>query len=384
MSVINAIREVKMKQRYFAKVFLSMLFIFTLFITIPMFGVRTYAASKVKLSRTKMTMCMSDTQKLKVEGSSKKVTWSSSNKKVAKVSSKGDVKALKAGKATITADVAGKKLKCKVTVYSTIGTYFGLWNVNWDPSPEGKKLTEAEAAEVRTAINRLFNRTYISQKLAPYEVKPAVTFVPMGIMEPDGGQFYTHAGPKNAGYYSDKAQKSAAMKILKKYYTVSGGKLTNFPKMEYAYNAEGESHEKIGKYLQSKAKEVGIDMTLKAYDWETYQKVMADGKFIFARMGWAGADNDALVFLETYASTKSTENHSRLGIGKHASKSVYSVKLKGIGNYKNLKGTWKQTYQKLIAKIKTEKNAAIRNKLLHKAEDLLMETGCICPIYYYQ
>ena len=46
---------------------------------------------------------------------SAKVTWKSSNKKVATVN-KGTVKAKKAGKTTITAKVSGKTLKCSVTV----------------------------------------------------------------------------------------------------------------------------------------------------------------------------------------------------------------------------------------------------------------------------
>ena len=45
-----------------------------------------------------------------------KVKWSSSQKKVATVSSKGKVIAKKKGKAVITATVKGKKYKCKLTV----------------------------------------------------------------------------------------------------------------------------------------------------------------------------------------------------------------------------------------------------------------------------
>jgi uncharacterized protein YjdB len=46
-----------------------------------------------------------------------KITWSSSNKKVATVTSKGVVKAKKKGKATITVKSSnGKKATCKVTV----------------------------------------------------------------------------------------------------------------------------------------------------------------------------------------------------------------------------------------------------------------------------
>ena len=48
--------------------------------------------------------------------SREKVTFTSSNKKVAKVDSKGRIKALKPGKATITVKVGNKKVKFKVTV----------------------------------------------------------------------------------------------------------------------------------------------------------------------------------------------------------------------------------------------------------------------------
>lgn len=56
------------------------------------------------------------TVKLKVIGNSGKATWSSGNKKVAKVDSKGKVTGIKAGKATIKAKIGNKTYQCKVTV----------------------------------------------------------------------------------------------------------------------------------------------------------------------------------------------------------------------------------------------------------------------------
>lgn len=341
-----------------------------------------YAASAIKISKTKMTLCVGETKRLKVSGTTKKVSWSSSNKKVATVSSKGKVKALKAGMATITAKVAGKKLRCKVKASDSIGTYFCLWNVNSDLSPAGRKLTAAEAAEVRRAVNLLVNRTHIAASIVGGGRKPASTFVAMGITEPDGSEFYKQAGPDHAGYYPLKPQKTAAMKILKKYYEVSNGKVTDFPAISYIYNIEGEVHKAIAEYLQSTLKAAGIKLTVIGYDWDTYQKKIKNGGFTMARMGWIADTNDALNFLQEYV-PRSSGNFCRLGKGKHASVSGYNVKLKGIGTYKNLKGTWKQTYQKLISLIKKEKKEEIRSRLLHKAEDLIMETGCICPLYYY-
>ena len=75
-----------------------------------------YAATKVKLNKTKVTLYEGDSIKLKVTGTLKKVIWKSSNIAVATVSSKGVVKAKKKGSAKITATVQGKKCTCKVTV----------------------------------------------------------------------------------------------------------------------------------------------------------------------------------------------------------------------------------------------------------------------------
>ena len=73
-------------------------------------------AASIKLNKTSLTIYIGQTSTLKVRGTSKKVTWSTSNKKVATVSSKGVVSAKSSGNATITAKVSNKNLKCKVTV----------------------------------------------------------------------------------------------------------------------------------------------------------------------------------------------------------------------------------------------------------------------------
>ena len=55
-------------------------------------------------------------QTLKITGTKKKVTWKSSNKKIAKVSISGKVTALKVGTVTITGTVSGRKFTCQVIV----------------------------------------------------------------------------------------------------------------------------------------------------------------------------------------------------------------------------------------------------------------------------
>lgn len=72
-------------------------------------------AASVKLSKSSLTLYVGKSATLKVNGTKSNVKWSSSNKSVATVTTKGKVTAKKAGSATITAKVSGKSLKCKVT-----------------------------------------------------------------------------------------------------------------------------------------------------------------------------------------------------------------------------------------------------------------------------
>lgn len=74
------------------------------------------ASAAAKLNCTSKKLYVGQTYKLKVFGTKKKVKWSSSNSRVAKVNSQGKVTAKKAGAATITVKGSGKNLKCKITV----------------------------------------------------------------------------------------------------------------------------------------------------------------------------------------------------------------------------------------------------------------------------
>ena len=73
-------------------------------------------AAKSKINKSKVSLYVGKTVTLKVTGSSQKVVWNSSKKKVATVNAKGKVIAKKAGTAIITAKVQNKKYKCRVTV----------------------------------------------------------------------------------------------------------------------------------------------------------------------------------------------------------------------------------------------------------------------------
>lgn len=63
----------------------------------------------------------------------------------------------------------------------------------------------------------------------------------------------------------------------------------------------------------------------------------------------------------------------------HKDEAIYSVTIDGVKK-DNLK--WADAYDAVIAKTKNT-SGDVRNEYLHQAEDILMSTGAICPIYYY-
>lgn len=74
------------------------------------------AAAKPSISKKRASLGVRQTLQLKIKNNKKKIKWSSSNKKVAAVSSKGLVTAKKAGRAKITAKIGKKKYYCNITV----------------------------------------------------------------------------------------------------------------------------------------------------------------------------------------------------------------------------------------------------------------------------
>lgn len=88
-------------------------------ITVKNNGVKktfTVTVKNPKLNATSKTLKKGKTFTIKVTGKIGKATFKSSDKKVATVTSKGKVKAMSKGKATITVTANGVKLKCKITV----------------------------------------------------------------------------------------------------------------------------------------------------------------------------------------------------------------------------------------------------------------------------
>lgn len=276
-----------------------------------------------------------------------------------------------------------------------IGTYYVCWNINEQILPASSTLTGEEAeqakAEIRNAVSLLIDRNYIVDEIAQGGQIPASSFVAMGLTDADGSEFYKNTGVSTSydGYFDAskealEANYASAVETLKKYYTFdeASGKFTDFPSMTYLYNTN-ESHKAIGEYIQSALDAVGITLNLENQEWNTFLNTRKEGDYSIARNGWLADYNDPISFLDMWT-TASGNNDVQFGKGDNAALKLYSLDLTDLGSdIKVENGTWAETYDVLISEIKACTDTEKRYKMMHKAEDMIMATGCITPIYYY-
>ncbi|MBQ2987077.1 MAG: peptide ABC transporter substrate-binding protein [Tyzzerella sp.] len=280
-------------------------------------------------------------------------------------------------------------------VAGQIGTYYVSWNINEEVLPEGSTLTGAEKlaaeSEIRNAISLIFDRNYIVEKIAQGGQVPASSFVAMGMTNPDGSEFYKknpisddYFGYYNVASEAIEANYNSAIDTLKKYYTYdeASKKFTNIPSMTYLYNTN-EAHQAIGEYLQSAMAGIGITVELQNQEWNTFLNTRKEGNYNIARNGWVADYKDPICFLDMWV-TVSGNNDVQYGKGAHAAIKAYDLDLTKLGyDVKVEDGTWAETYDVLISKIKSCTDAEKRYEMMHIAEDMLMSTGCITPLYFY-
>ncbi|MBE7002562.1 MAG: hypothetical protein E7421_07760, partial [Ruminococcaceae bacterium] len=98
---------------------------------------------------------------------------------------------------------------------------------------------------------------------------------------------------------------------------------------------------------------------------------------------WVADYTDPICFLDMWISG-SGNNDVQFGKGAHANLKIYDLDLTSYGlNIKVEDGTWAETYDVLISEIKKCSDMEKRYAMMHLAEDMLMATGCLTPIYYY-
>ncbi len=281
-----------------------------------------------------------------------------------------------------------------------IGTYYVLFNVHKDVSPAGKQLTIQEQSKARFAIGQMVDRKVLVEYVTQGGQVPATGFYPnslgdglnANVREAEGyGSWYTGTNTPsevNENYTED--QVAAINTLIELGYahegTVEDGNVvfTDFPAIEFAFNNSG-ANALIIQYVQEVWNSFGITATINTEAWSTLQQKLKAGDAEAARMGWIADFNDCVNFLEIFVSA-SGNNYPRLGrdIGDYTRASEVT-KDAGMGAYWGLNGdqTWADAYDALVKEIKETVDPAARAALCAKAEEILMATGGVAPLYYY-
>ena len=138
-------------------------------------------------------------------------------------------------------------------------------------------------------------------------------------------------------------------------------------------------HVAIADDLQALYARYGISLTVTAQDMDTFLASRAAGGYSVTRCSFSADIDDPMPFLSLWASGAGS-NCVALGRGAHADYAGYSVTLDGRTKDNC---TWAESYDALLYRIQSSGDTAERYSLMHQAETLLMQTGAVCPLYWY-
>jgi len=281
-----------------------------------------------------------------------------------------------------------------------IGTYYVLFNVHKDISPKGKQLSVQDQSKARFALGQLVDRETLVKDVTQGGQVAATGFYPDSLSDglnlnvraaAEYSTWYTGTHTKssvNDKYTEDQVAACQTLIDLGYDYTgsIEGGdiKFSGVPAIDFAFNNSG-ANALIIQYIQATWESFGISSTINTEAWATLQQKLKAGDAEAARMGWIADFNDCVNFLEIFISA-SGNNYPRLGrdIGDYTRASATTADA-GIGAYWGLQGnqTWAVAYDELVKAIKAEVDPAKRAELCAQAEEILMATGAVAPLYYY-
>lgn len=251
-------------------------------------------------------------------------------------------------------------------ILDNLGTYYVGFNVN-DPIFDGK--TADEAASMRHAMSLLIDRDFIVKKVGQTGQVPADSFIPAGMADGNGGVFKGD----DTSYYDVSKTGADMLDEAKQHLEEAGYTFTDNgngtfkcePAISMTYlTNDGTGHIAAAEAIQQDLAVLGIEMEIKSEDWNVFLEDRKNGNFTIAREGWLADYNDPVNMLEIFTSDSGNND---MQLGKGDSKAAPD---------------WKD-YDELITTIRTTADFEKRVELMHQAEDMLMASWAVVPLYYY-
>jgi oligopeptide transport system substrate-binding protein len=222
----------------------------------------------------------------------------------------------------------------QVKVAPYMSTYYYVFDTRHEPFND---------PNVRKALSMAIDRDFLSDKIYANTQQPLYSFVAPGI------ESYNAAVPDFAKM-SQLDREDKAKALLKAAGYGPGGKPL---KIEIRYNTN-VNHQKVATAVADMWKALGATVTILNNDTAAHYDYIRQGNtFDVARAGWAADYADPENFLTLALSTNKDFNY---------------------GHYNNPK------FDDLIKKSYAERNVDARMKLLHDAEQMLMDETAVAPM----
>ena len=213
-----------------------------------------------------------------------------------------------------------------------LGVYYYMFNTRVKPFDNPK---------VRKALSLVIDRQAIIDSFLKAKQQPAFAFVPDGC-----------GGIKTSPKIEKTGDIAKARKLLSEAGFPDGKGL---PTIKITYNVS-EQHKPIAEAIQQMWKtHLGVEAELYNLSWPAYLAARRNKDFQVARASWVGDFAEPETFLEIF-SKDSALNHS---------------------------GWINEKFDSLLAKARNSKSKAVRLKYLSQAEEILIESAPIIPIYFY-
>ncbi|MCD7758001.1 MAG: ABC transporter substrate-binding protein [Clostridiales bacterium] len=246
-------------------------------------------------------------------------------------------------------------------IVDELGTAYVTLNYNSDLWDE-LGLGEDEAAVFRHALCLLVDRQSIAENITQAGQELATTFVPSAASDGNGGLFEDGVAYYSVDDYDANVEEAKALLESIGFAFDENGMLTADVSFSYLVNHTA-ANISIAEEIQADFASVGINMVIDQEEWNVFVETRKEGGYDMARGAWIMDYNDPINMLEMWT-TDSGNNDCQFG--RDSSKSL----------------DW-SVYDDLITQIRSTADTAERVTLMREAEDMLMETWCVLPLYYY-
>jgi oligopeptide transport system substrate-binding protein len=223
-------------------------------------------------------------------------------------------------------------------VFPGFGTYYYSFNCR-EKLPDGS-VNPLRQAAVRRALAMAVEKPFIVDNITRMGQPVATTYIPRGV-------FKGYESP--AGLPFDVA--AARQQLAEAGYP--GGR--GFPVLKINFNTD-DIHKDVAEYLQRQWQQnLNIAVELDGKELKTYGEQLHHKEYSISRASWIGDYDDPSTFTDKYR-PESGGNDS---------------------DWKN------DQYEALCKRAETETDNAVRLKLFHDAEEILLAEAPVMPLYYY-